>query len=112
MGKHDYQLTTTQRGLGAAHQRLREHLLRQLRRAGSLPCPRCPQLMYPWQELDLDHDQLPRALGGRPGEGRLAHRSCNRSAGAQLGNVIRSLARPQRPKRPKRRVTAARRRHL
>lgn len=94
MGRHDHQRTTTQRGLGWAHQRLRARLLPS---AYGTPCPRCGQLMLQGQDLDLDHTGLPRALGGRPGQGQMAHESCNRSAGSRLGNALR--ARAPHPKR-------------
>lgn len=100
MGRHDHQLTTTQRGLGYPHQRLRAALLPQ---AYGTACPRCGQLMLQGQDLDLDHDQLPRALGGRAGQGRMAHRSCNRRAGSLLGAAMRRAR-----KLPPRRISSRR----
>lgn len=52
-------------------------------------CPLCGMTMYEDQPLDLDHS-VPVALGGgaTPGD-RIAHASCNRSAGATLGNQLR-----------------------
>lgn len=85
MGKHSHQVSTTQRQLGYPHQRLRSRLLPQ---AYGTPCPKCGKLMLQGQDLDLDHD-LPRALGGRAGQGRMAHRHCNRSHGAKLGQAMR-----------------------
>lgn len=87
MAAHNHRRTTTQRGLGHRHQALRRALLPH---AYGTPCPRCGRLMLHGQELDLDHVELPRALGGRPGTGRMAHRHCNRSAGARLGNALRA----------------------
>jgi hypothetical protein len=43
--------------------------------------------MYKSQPLDRDH-VIDRALGGAQGPAVLAHRWCNRSAGARLGNQI------------------------
>jgi hypothetical protein len=52
-------------------------------------CPLCGLTMYEDEALDLDHS-TPVALGGgaQPGD-RIAHASCNRSAGATLGNQLR-----------------------
>ena len=52
-------------------------------------CPLCGLTMYEDQALDLDHS-TPVVLGGgaQPGD-RMAHASCNRSAGATLGNQLR-----------------------
>lgn len=54
-------------------------------------CPLCGLPMYEGQSLDLDHS-VPVALGGgaEPGD-RMAHASCNRSAGATLGNRLRRV---------------------
>jgi hypothetical protein len=87
MARHDHQATTTQRGLGWAHQRLRARLLPT---AWYTLCPLgCGKLMLPGQDLDLDHP-LPRALGGRAGQGRMAHRHCNRSKGSTFGHALRA----------------------
>lgn len=99
MARHNHQPTTTQRGLGHPHQRLRARLLPQ---AYGHPCPYCGRPMLEGQDLDLDHP-LPRALGGKPGEGRMAHRHCNRSRGSKLGNALRAARR-----QPPRRVTSRR----
>lgn len=80
-----YNGTTAQRGLGAAHQKDRKRLL-AIHRDGD-PCWRCGQPMYKSQGLDRDHI-VDRALGGAEGPAVLAHRSCNRSAGAKLGNRL------------------------
>jgi hypothetical protein len=47
--------------------------------------------MHKWQALDLDH-VTPRAFGGASGPAVLAHRYCNRSAGARMGNRMRGTA--------------------
>jgi hypothetical protein len=87
-----YRGTTAQRGLGAAHVADRKRLLARHRDGD--PCWRCGQPMYKWQELDRDH-VVDRALGGTTGPAVLAHRSCNRSAGARLGNQLRPLNAPR-----------------
>lgn len=78
--------TTTQRGLGNPHVRDKKRL-KALLRDGDL-CWRCGQPMYKWQDLDRDHI-IDRARGGTNGPAVLAHASCNRSAGARLGNRMR-----------------------
>ena len=78
--------TTKQRGLGAEHVADRKRLL-ALHRDGD-PCWRCGQPMYKSQPLDRDHI-VDRALGGAQGPAVLAHRWCNRAAGARLGNQLR-----------------------
>jgi len=50
--------------------------------------------MYKWQKLDRDH-VVDRALGGTAGPAVLAHQSCNRAAGARLGNQLRPLSLPR-----------------
>lgn len=81
-----YRGTTEQRGVGHAHARDRKRLIALLR--DGEPCWRCGQPMYKWQALDRDH-VVDRALGGAQGPAVLAHASCNRSAGAKLGNQLR-----------------------
>jgi hypothetical protein len=54
--------------------------------------------MHRGQLLDLDH-VTPRALGGTGGPSLLAHRHCNRAAGARLGNAMRGRARAWRQAR-------------
>jgi 5-methylcytosine-specific restriction endonuclease McrA len=85
-----YKGTTTQRWLGAAHQKDRHRLLAALRDGD--PCPRCGQPMYRWQLLDRDH-VIDRALGGGDGPAVLSHQHCNRSAGARMGNKMRGTGR-------------------
>jgi 5-methylcytosine-specific restriction endonuclease McrA len=76
--------TTTQRGLGWAHQVARRRLLLA---AYGQPCPICGRVMRPDQALDLDHT-IPRVLGGSRGPLRIAHASCNRRSGAVLRNRL------------------------
>lgn len=82
-----YAGTTAQRGLGGYHQADKKRLL-ALHRDGDL-CWRCGQPMYKWQKLDRDH-VIDRSLGGASGPAVLAHASCNRRAGARLGNRLQS----------------------
>lgn len=90
---------TSERGYGPEHQREAARLKAQLR-DGDLCC-RCSQPMYRWQleverndvrGIDADHwrnrkPQPPDAL---------AHRRCNRRAGAVHGNTLRGQARRAR----------------
>lgn len=81
--------TTTQLGLGAAHQAERKRQLAAL--IDGYPCPRCGRGMYRAMMLDLD--DWPGRMYGGPQVKLLAHRSCNRRAGAIAGNRMRGLAR-------------------
>lgn len=84
---------TSKYGYGWAHRRLRAKLLPK---AYGKPCPFCHQPMLRGQDLDLDHP-IARALGGQAGPRRMAHASCNRSAGSQLGHQLRrARQQPQR----------------
>lgn len=47
--------------------------------------------------IDADHFGHARALGGAQPDA-LAHRRCNRAAGAVLGNKLRGMGRPTRPR--------------
>lgn len=98
--------TTADRGYGAAHQR-RARELKAAMRDGD-PCCRCGRPMYRWQlaldrndprGIDADHWSQARALGGELPDA-LAERSCNRSAGATLGNRLRGRRRRPRPPLP------------
>ena len=70
--------STSARGYGTQHQRARREAL-LLFKPGQR-CVRCDQPMWTAENLDLDHDDDDRSryLG-------LAHRSCNRAAGARKG---------------------------
>lgn len=94
--------TTTQRGLGHAHQADKRRLLAWLELHPGAPCLQrwpdghvCGQPMYPWQALDRGH-LLDRALGGAAGPAILVHAHCNRSAGAAAGNRARRGRRRRR----------------
>ena len=87
-------MTTTQKGYGPDHQR-QAAILKAALRDGDPFC-RCGGPMYRWQlkvgrndmrGIDADHYTLERALGGTLADA-LAHRSCNRRAGAALGGRI------------------------
>jgi hypothetical protein len=80
---------TTERGLGAGHQKQRRLLLPL---AYGRACPLCGNLMLEGQPLDLDH-VLPRVMGGAGGPVRMVHRRCNRRAGARLGNRLQKRRR-------------------
>lgn len=80
---------THRKGLGNRHKLQRERLLRQHRDGIDL-CPYCTRPMWLSEGLDADHE-IPRALAGPHAlANRLAHRGCNRSAGASLGNRMRA----------------------
>lgn len=98
--------STQHRGYGAAHQR-RARELKAAMHDGD-PCCRCGAPMWRWQltvsrndirGIDADHHKQARALGGGLPDA-LAHRRCNRSAGASLGNRLRGQRRPRRAARP------------
>ncbi len=66
------------RGYGAAHQRARRELLPY---AWGKPCTRCGQPLVRGDLVDLDHSEDRTHYLG------FAHRTCNRSAGAQKRNA-------------------------
>ena len=70
--------STTARGYGYAHQRLRAALLPQ---AYGKPCPRCGETMERGQDLDLGHTD------DRTGYQGMEHASCNRRDGADKTNA-------------------------
>ena len=71
--------STTARGYGAKHQKLRAKLLPT---AWYTPCVRCGQPMLPGQKLHLDHNDT------RTGYLGFSHAWCNKRAGAKKGNRI------------------------
>lgn len=87
-------LTTTERGLGHAHQQR----VAQLPDPTGQPCPLCGAPMWPGKApdrrgrlvsvLQADHT-VARVLGGHDSPLRWVHRRCNASAGATLGNRLR-----------------------
>jgi len=82
--------TTTQRGYGSSHRKLREALLARWRPGD--PCARCGQpMLYRWiiqpdgrrvSAIDLGHTT------DRTGYTGLEHRACNRTEGARRGRWI------------------------
>ena len=78
------QASTTARGYGAEHQKLRATLLP---RAYGQPCPRCGRPMLEGQDLDLGHTE------DRTGYNGIEHADCNRRAGARKGNRKRGRRR-------------------
>lgn len=66
--------TTTERGYGKPHQRLRAYLLP---RAYGTPCWRCGETMRPGQALHLGHDDRDRRIYRG-----MEHATCNLRAGA------------------------------
>lgn len=83
--------STTARGYGYEHQQRRLRALAALRQREAMgaetPCARCGRPVYSGQPLDLDHTD------DRSGYRGLAHRRCNRGAGAAKGNARRRLTR-------------------
>lgn len=78
--------TTTDKGLGWAHQKRRAVLLSLL--IEGEPCWWCARPMYRWQKLSADHS-IPRAQGGRVAD-RLLHSPCN----AERGDGTKDNERP------------------
>jgi len=94
--------TTTQRGYGTDHDREARRLKAEMRDGDA--CCRCGGPMWRWQlelgrhdirGIDADHYSQARAQGGALPDA-LAHRRCNRRAGAQLGNRMRGQGRAAR----------------
>lgn len=79
--------STTERGYGAAHQRLRAQWAPKVA-TGTVRCARCHKLIRPDDLWDLGHHDRDRSQYQGP-----EHRSCNRSAGARKGNRRRARAR-------------------
>jgi hypothetical protein len=68
----DAGLTTTERGYGTAHQKLRKRLAAQVARGGVL-CARCGRPIEPGMPWDLGHNDFDRSVYNGP-----EHASCNR----------------------------------
>jgi hypothetical protein len=79
--------STTARGYGWSHQRLRAALIAAY--SPTDPCWRCGFPLGPWpQLLDLGHVD-----GDKTRYAGLEHRRCSRSAGARYGNQLRGRRR-------------------
>jgi hypothetical protein len=74
-------LSTTQRGYGYLHQKMRERL-KPMVEAGMTNCARCGDRILPGQRWELDH------AAGKQGYRGPAHWRCNRSAGGRIGAAI------------------------
>lgn len=84
-------MTTTTRGYGWTHQKLRAALLAAL--IPGSPCPRCHQPMWPGaQLLDLGHLD-----GDKTRYAGLEHSRCNRQAGGREGHRRRRAMAQPRP---------------
>lgn len=80
--------TTSERGYGYAHRKLREQWARVVKR-GDAVCWRCGRGIHPDEAWDLGHDDHDRSITHGPEHaGR-----CNRRAAAIKGNKMR--ARPR-----------------
>lgn len=89
--------TTTEEGYGWTHQQARAQLIRDLRDGD--PCCRCGRPMFRNQTRFLDADHW-RNHKPQPPDA-LAHRRCNRAAGAAAGNRTRTTRHhPHRTPRP------------
>jgi hypothetical protein len=76
-------VSTTRRGYGWTHQRLRQQWTPRVM-AGECVCAKCGQPIHPGQQWDLGHTDH------RDGYTGPEHASCNRSDGARRGNRMRS----------------------
>jgi hypothetical protein len=84
--------STFHRGYDHRHVKRREYLLATT--PPGTPCPYCHLPMWPGtQRLDADHRAVPLASGQGGLPDTLAHASCNRRAGAVLGNRMRGARR-------------------
>ena len=88
--------------LGAEHQRERAAQIAAMANDGTDLCCRCGRSMFASPRIAVDrgaHPQLgvldlddwPGRVFGGPQIKRLAHRRCNRQAGARLGNRLRGI---------------------
>lgn len=75
-------------------------LLQPLIDQGMAQCAHCHTAVLPGQAWDVDHrieqDRAPHLIHD-PANWRIAHRHCNRSAGARYGNRKRARMRPPIP---------------
>jgi hypothetical protein len=80
--------STTARGYGAAHQRLRKTWAKELKRLGVLPCARCGLPIYDGDEWDLGHTDDRTAYTGPE-----HRRECNRADGGRKRHAPRTFRR-------------------
>jgi hypothetical protein len=73
--------TTTARGYGTPHQKLRKQLIAAF--TPGQPCARCGQPIWNPAEADLGHTDDKMAYTG------LEHQRCNRADGPRRGNKLR-----------------------
>lgn len=79
-------MTTTSRGYGSTHQKLRKQWTPVVN-AGGTRCARCGQLIEPGSEWDLGHTDDRRTWTGPE------HSTCNRSAGGRNGRAAQAATR-------------------
>ena len=96
MARHRDPRSTTARGYGWPHQRLKARLLATWR--PGQPCVRCGRPMWDPATIDLGHTADRSAYTG------LEHAACNRADGARRGNRQRS----RRRQPPRMRATPSR----
>ncbi len=87
-----YHQTTTQRGYGPQHQKLRAQWAVKVAR-GTIPCARCGYVIMRGQAWDLGHDDYDRTRYTGP-----EHAACNRAAGGRLARA-RTAARKRAMRR-------------
>ena|ERR1700744_1862986 len=98
-------------GYGYAHQRDRRLAIATM--VDGTLCPFCHKPMYKAMSKQLDYDHsIPVAYGGIDSPKRLAHRACNRGAGARMTNRIRRFKNANGIKSNTRRNATMRRRTL
>lgn len=73
--------TTTERGYGAEHQRLRKHYVGLLLAGEVLECWRCFEAITDPDDMHVGHDDHDRSITRGP-----EHRLCNLRAGADKAN--------------------------
>ncbi len=78
------------KGRGWQHQQRRKRWAAHLRDVGPVACAKCGGLVAHGDDWDLGHANGNDAvLGGDGTDSAPEHRTCNRSAGATLGNLLR-----------------------
>jgi hypothetical protein len=86
--------STTKRGYGTKHQRLRRMWQRRLDSGETISCARCGLSIMRGMRWDLGHDDHDRSrYSGQE------HERCNRRAGGRLGAMVKHGSRPLRTSR-------------